>query len=162
MTFDHSSRNSLKLGLFNPALAYFPDHLSPAAVPADGVDDVFLRLEAEKLDKSLQLSKAAVFTVGDLQETDLTFGDDVNTEQTGLCPEDEKYYQDLRVRISPLSPGVTPPSGLHPQNVIPISSHLHIVKLQAQLGPGDEPVGDDLDLGPGSVLHQSGENLFVL
>ena len=81
--------------MVSPALAYFPDHLSLAAVPADGVDDVFLRLEAEKLDKSLQLSKAAVFTVGDLQETDLTSGDDVNTEQTGLCPDDEKYYQDL-------------------------------------------------------------------
>ena len=57
---------------------------------------------------------------------------------------------------------MTPPSGLHPQNVIPTSGHLHIVKLHAKLGPGDEPVGDDLDLGPGSVLHQPGENLSVL
>ena len=82
--------------------AWVADHLFLAAVSVDGVDDVFLRLEAEKLDKFLQLSEAVVFTVGDLQETDLISGDYVDTDQIGLWSDDEKYYQDLWVRISPL------------------------------------------------------------
>ena len=66
----------------NPFLKYSARILPVHRSSADGVDDVFLGSDSQELDEPPQFSKTGMFAVGNLQEADLTSGDNLEVDQT--------------------------------------------------------------------------------